>query len=195
MKRLIAAIAVLALAAPAVASAQSRHGGGHNGGGSYSGQHSRSHTSGARPGGGSRYNGSNRSGGSRYNGSGRSGGARYTAGNRSTRGYSRQGWRGDRNWRGGNSYRSSSWYNRGSYLPTYYSSYVVNDWSRYHLRQPPRGYYWYRTGNDFVLAAIATGLIYDLATSGSYGDYGYSYDYPGDYDYAYYDDGYSGYGY
>ena len=53
---------------------------------------------------------------------------------------------------------------RGAYLPSYYrgGGYVVNDYYRYRLRQPPRGYYWYRTGNDYVLAAIATGLIFDV---------------------------------
>lgn len=53
---------------------------------------------------------------------------------------------------------------RGAYLPRYYrgGGYVVNDYYRYHLRPPPRGYYWYRTGNDYVLAAIATGLIFDV---------------------------------
>ncbi len=53
---------------------------------------------------------------------------------------------------------------RGAYLPGYYRErgYVVNDYYRYHLRSPPRGYYWYRTGNDYVLAAIATGLIFDV---------------------------------
>ena len=53
---------------------------------------------------------------------------------------------------------------RGAYLPPYYRArgYVVYDYHRYHLRPPPRGYYWYRTGNDYVLAAIATGLIFDV---------------------------------
>lgn len=56
-----------------------------------------------------------------------------------------------------------SW-RRGAYLPSYYrgGGYVVNDYYRYHLRPPPRGYYWYRTGNDYVLAAIATGLIFEV---------------------------------
>ena len=39
------------------------------------------------------------------------------------------------------------------------SRYYVNDYGRYGLRAPPRGYRWYRTGNDYVLAAAATGLI------------------------------------
>lgn len=53
---------------------------------------------------------------------------------------------------------------RGAYLPSYYRGrgYVVTDYYRYHLRPPPHGYYWYRTGNDYVLAAIATGLIFDV---------------------------------
>ncbi len=57
----------------------------------------------------------------------------------------------------------SAW-RRGAYLPGYYRDrgYVVHDYYRYHLRPPPRGYYWYRTGNDYVLAAIATGLIFDV---------------------------------
>jgi Ni/Co efflux regulator RcnB len=57
----------------------------------------------------------------------------------------------------------TSW-RRGAYLPGYYRDrgYVVNDYYRYHLRPPPRGYYWYHTGNDYVLAAIATGLIFDV---------------------------------
>ncbi|CAN5558969.1 hypothetical protein BH10PSE4_BH10PSE4_45370 [soil metagenome] len=53
---------------------------------------------------------------------------------------------------------------RGGYLPSYYrgGGYVINDYGDYRLRPPPRGYYWYRAGNDYVLAAIATGLIFDI---------------------------------
>ncbi len=53
---------------------------------------------------------------------------------------------------------------RGTYLPPYYrgGGYVVHDYGHYRLRPPPRGYYWYRTGDDYVLAAIATGLIFDV---------------------------------
>jgi Ni/Co efflux regulator RcnB len=32
----------------------------------------------------------------------------------------------------------------------------------YHLRRPPRGYEWRRVDGDYVLGAIATGLIVDL---------------------------------
>jgi len=53
---------------------------------------------------------------------------------------------------------------RGGYLPPYYrgNGYVIHDYGYYRLRPPPRGYYWYRAGNDYVLAAIATGLIFDI---------------------------------
>lgn len=51
---------------------------------------------------------------------------------------------------------------RGSSLPPYYRSYVVDDYRRYHLRQPPRGYAWYRIGDDYLLAAIASGIIFDI---------------------------------
>jgi Ni/Co efflux regulator RcnB len=49
----------------------------------------------------------------------------------------------------------------GQRMPTYYRSnqYVVSDYGRYGLRQPPRGYQYVRSGNDVVLAAVATGLI------------------------------------
>ena len=38
----------------------------------------------------------------------------------------------------------------------------VNDWNRYHLQRPPRGYEWRRVDNNYVLAAAATGLIAGL---------------------------------
>lgn len=49
----------------------------------------------------------------------------------------------------------------GQRMPSYYRSnqYVVNDYNRYGLRAPPRGYHYVRSGNDVVLAAIAGGLI------------------------------------
>jgi Ni/Co efflux regulator RcnB len=53
---------------------------------------------------------------------------------------------------------------RGGRLPDRYRShqYVVNNWREHHLRPPPRGYHWVQTGGDYVLAAIATGVIADL---------------------------------
>lgn len=51
---------------------------------------------------------------------------------------------------------------RGGVLPNYYRGSHVSDYSRYHLRSPPRGYAWYRVGDDYLLAAIATGLIFEI---------------------------------
>lgn len=51
---------------------------------------------------------------------------------------------------------------RGAVLPPYYRGYVVNDYYRYRLRPPPRGYAWYRVGNDYLMAAIATGIIFEI---------------------------------
>ena len=49
----------------------------------------------------------------------------------------------------------------GQRMPANYrsSSYVVRNYSSYGLRQPPSGYQYVRSGNDVVLAAVATGLI------------------------------------
>ena len=38
----------------------------------------------------------------------------------------------------------------------------VNDYRRYHLQRPPRGYEWRRVDNNYILAAAATGLIMGL---------------------------------
>ena len=55
----------------------------------------------------------------------------------------------------------TSW-RRGSVLPPYYRGQVVNDYNRSHLRPPPRGYAWYRAGDDFLLAAVGSGLIFEI---------------------------------
>lgn len=56
---------------------------------------------------------------------------------------------------------------RGGRLPSQYRShqYVVNDWRGHHLSAPPRGYHWVQTGPDYVLAAIATGVIAQILLS------------------------------
>jgi Ni/Co efflux regulator RcnB len=53
---------------------------------------------------------------------------------------------------------------RGGYLPPAYRGYIVRDYGRYGLRPPPRGYYWYNVNGDYLLAAMATGLIFDIIT-------------------------------
>ena len=42
-------------------------------------------------------------------------------------------------------------------------TYVVRDYGHYRLRQPPRGYHWVRANNDYLLVAVATGIILDYA--------------------------------
>lgn len=55
---------------------------------------------------------------------------------------------------------------RGQVLPPAYRGAVVSDFGRYHLRRPPRGYYWVHEGDDFVLVAMGTGLIFDVISGG-----------------------------
>jgi len=45
------------------------------------------------------------------------------------------------------------------------SRYVVSDWRARHLSAPPRGHQWVQAGNDYVLAAIATGIIAQVLLS------------------------------
>lgn len=53
---------------------------------------------------------------------------------------------------------------RGQHLSKEYldSRYVVNDWNSRHLSAPPKGHHWVRVGDDYVLTAIATGVIADV---------------------------------
>jgi Ni/Co efflux regulator RcnB len=55
-------------------------------------------------------------------------------------------------------------WHRGDRVSTDYMGprYEVRDWRAHHLRQPPRGYHWVQVDGDFVLAAIATGVIADV---------------------------------
>ncbi|MBO9560981.1 MAG: RcnB family protein [Caulobacter sp.] len=50
---------------------------------------------------------------------------------------------------------------RGQRLDARYrgNGYYVSDWRRHGLRAPPRGYRWQRVNDQYVLAAVATGLI------------------------------------
>ena len=59
--------------------------------------------------------------------------------------------------------RGPDW-RRGGYVPYQYRSrqYVVNDWRGHHLSAPPRGHQWVQVGGDYVLMAVATGLIVNL---------------------------------
>ena len=73
-----------------------------------------------------------------------------------------QGWLTDG--RGAGPYRR---WRTGELLPYEYRhrNYVVNDWRSHRLYRPPSGYHWVQAGDDFVLVAIATGIIAALAMS------------------------------
>ncbi|MBH2018261.1 MAG: RcnB family protein [Burkholderiales bacterium] len=55
-------------------------------------------------------------------------------------------------------------FHRGGRIPQEYRNrqYVVNDWRGHHLNAPPRGHQWVQVGADYVLIAIATGVIAQL---------------------------------
>lgn len=76
-----------------------------------------------------------------------------------------------RHWDSDRYERPHGWYahhwRRGDRLPSDYraSDYVIPDPDAYRLRPPPRGYYWVRVDNNAVLAAVATGVVVDVAVN------------------------------
>jgi Ni/Co efflux regulator RcnB len=54
-----------------------------------------------------------------------------------------------RDWRRGGRIERADW-DRGE---------RIHDWHRYHLSRPPHGYEWRRVDNNYVLAAVAGGVI------------------------------------
>ena len=66
--------------------------------------------------------------------------------------------------RGGRGVGPNNEYYRGDRMPVQYRhrNYVVDDWRGHNLSAPPRGYHWIQYGNDYVLIAIATGIIAQL---------------------------------
>ncbi len=90
------------------------------------------------------------------------------------RGYhdNRGGW-GDRGHYDGGSYRNSGWHDRSDWRRGGYvgrgdwdRGYRV-DYRRYHLSRPPYGYEWRRVNDNYVLAAVATGLIASVIINGN----------------------------
>lgn len=64
-------------------------------------------------------------------------------------------------WRGAGPYRN---FYRGGRLPPqfHHRHYVVDDWRGHRLSAPPRGHHWVQTGSDYLLVAIATGVIVQM---------------------------------
>jgi len=58
----------------------------------------------------------------------------------------------------------------GQRLPLEYREriYVVEDWRVHHLRRPPLGYYWVQSGPDYLLVAVATGLVASVIIDSSW---------------------------
>ncbi|MCE3028076.1 RcnB family protein [Salinicola sp. DM10] len=56
---------------------------------------------------------------------------------------------------------SRAWHPGGRIAARYYRDdrYWVRDWHARHLREPPRGHRWLNIDGDYVLAAVATGVI------------------------------------
>ena len=86
---------------------------------------------------------------------------RHDNGNRGE--YARHDAHNDRNYYGG----KGPQYHRGGRIPTEYRNrqYMVNNWRDHRLDAPPRGQQWVQVGSDYVLIAIATGIIAQLVLS------------------------------
>jgi Ni/Co efflux regulator RcnB len=61
-------------------------------------------------------------------------------------------------------YRAS--WRRGAYVPGPYRRFYVQDYGYYGLRAPPPGYRWVYADGNFVMMALATGLIADVIING-----------------------------
>lgn len=84
------------------------------------------------------------------------------------RGHDDHGDHGDRghdDHRGGDRGGHENW-SRGRALPPEYRDrgHYVDDYRSHRLRQPPRGYRWVRTDNNYVLIAITSGIIADIVS-------------------------------
>jgi len=92
-------------------------------------------------------------------------------------------WRERAEWRGYQGARAGYWYapgygyyrtypawqagwRRGGYVPAPYRQFYVQDYGYYGLNVPPPGYRWVYADGDFVLMALATGLIADVIING-----------------------------
>jgi Ni/Co efflux regulator RcnB len=51
---------------------------------------------------------------------------------------------------------------RGGYLAAPPGGAVVQDYGRFRLRAPPRGYEWVRTGSGYALVSTMTGQVFDV---------------------------------
>lgn len=90
-------------------------------------------------------------------------------------------WRGRPEWSSFRGQRSGYWYapgygyhpriqghawRRGAYVPKSYRGYYVQDPYYYGLSAPPRGHRWVYADGNFVLMAVASGLIASVIANG-----------------------------
>jgi Ni/Co efflux regulator RcnB len=90
-------------------------------------------------------------------------------------------WRARPEWRGWSGSRPGYWYapgygyvvarhgyvwRKGAYVPRAYRVYYVQDPWFYGLRRPPPGYRWIYADGNFVLMALASGVIADVILGG-----------------------------
>jgi hypothetical protein len=57
---------------------------------------------------------------------------------------------------------NGGWHKGDRFDRSQWRGYAPVDYRSSHLRRPPRGYEWRRVDNNFVLAAVATGVIADI---------------------------------
>ncbi|MFT4256530.1 MAG: RcnB family protein [Pseudoxanthomonas sp.] len=64
--------------------------------------------------------------------------------------------------------RGGAHFARGDRLPDQYrgDGYVVSDWRGQGLDRPPEGHRWVRVGDEFLLVAVATGIISSILLFG-----------------------------
>lgn len=64
-------------------------------------------------------------------------------------------------------YDGARHYHKGERINSRYRDrvYYVNDWGHHHLHRPPRGHVWVQVGGDYVLMAVATGIIASIILS------------------------------
>ena len=165
MKLPAIALMIAALALPGAALARDHYGGDHDRGGGYG-------LEGPRDGGSRDY----RDDRPTRPDPGRA----FGGGGRDQRGYSGRGGYGEAESYGAEGRGRSDWngfgdrrgganrWRRGQMFPPAYRGGVVNDYYRYHLRRPPPGYYWYRSGDDYILAGLVSGLIFEVVPSDGY---------------------------
>lgn len=85
--------------------------------------------------------------------------------NNGRRGYEERRWRDDRPApaaeRAAPAYHPGYALRRGGRLPDAYRGRAVEDYPRYRLRPPPRGYIWYHVEDNYMLAG-PNGVIFDI---------------------------------